>query len=75
MSQSLMEDLNDLRDLLRKACKAWGKDMPQEVTDWWVGEQGVIQSEKAAHDAVVAAKRIELQQRIDELTDKLAQLV
>jgi len=47
---TLQEDHDALRKLMRTACRRWGASMPQELADWWVGEQAAIAAEKAAAD-------------------------
>ena len=71
---TVQEDCDLLRKLLRKACNKWGGSMPQDIQDWWVAEQDTIAAENNAHAAVVAAKRADLQARIDDLNAKLAAL-
>ena len=71
---TVQEDCDLLRKLLRKACNKWGGSMPQDIQDWWVAEQDTIAEENNAHAAIVAAKRADLQARIDDLNAKLAAL-
>ena len=71
---TVQEDCDLLRKLLRKACNKWGGTMPQDIQDWWVTEQDTIAAENNAKTAAVAAKRADLQARIDDLNAKLAAL-
>lgn len=71
---TLQEELNDVRKLLRQACRRWGQVMPPELAQWWADEQLSIQIEKAAADARRQTELEDVTRKIEVLQARKAAL-
>lgn len=71
---SISEEYDALRKLLRKVARTYPGAMPTDLQAWWDAEQVIVAAEKAENDARKAEKAAALTAKIAELQDQLAKL-
>ena len=70
---TVSEEREELERMLRKVCRS-GVTLPNDVAAWWVTEQQQIAQENAAKEARRQQRIADLTARIAELQSQLASL-